>query len=88
MPIISVFYGIIVQMFNEAGGQHHAPHIHVEYGSETAVYDLQGNVLKGSLPANKHVLLHAWITLHEDELIANWSLLSKGETPMKIEGLK
>lgn len=31
MPVISMFYGIIVRMFNNDNQKHHAPHIHVEY---------------------------------------------------------
>ena len=31
MPILSVFYGLIVRMYAEGGGQHHTPHIHVVY---------------------------------------------------------
>lgn len=26
MPVLSVFYGIIVRMYNEKGGKHNAPH--------------------------------------------------------------
>jgi hypothetical protein len=32
MPILSMFYGIIVRMFYADNKQHHVPHIHVEYG--------------------------------------------------------
>lgn len=31
MPTISMFYGIIVYMYNEKGGKHNMPHIHAEY---------------------------------------------------------
>ena len=30
MPTISIFFGIIVKMYNEKGGQHNYPHIHAE----------------------------------------------------------
>ena len=33
-------------------------------------------------------LLLAWMALHEDELRANWKLLSEGEGYFKIEPLK
>jgi len=29
-----------------------------------------------------------WIEIHKEELIANWKLAQKGETPFKIEPLK
>ena len=88
MPIISIFYGLIVQMFNEVGAQHKIPHIHVEYGEMTAVFDFQGNILKGELPANKRKIMETWIMLHEEELLVNWKLISRGEPHIKIEGLK
>ena len=38
MPTISMFYGIIVRMYREVGGQHNLPHIHAEYqGSEVVI---------------------------------------------------
>jgi hypothetical protein len=38
MPILSMFYGIIVRMYYSDNKQHHAPHIHVEYGGDKAVF--------------------------------------------------
>ena len=49
---------------------------------------LDGEVLEGSIPANKLKLIVAWISLHEDELRANWKLLSEGEGYFKIEPLR
>jgi len=37
MPIISMFYGIIIRMYYADNKQHHVPHIHVEYGGEGCV---------------------------------------------------
>ena len=31
MPEVSRFFGIIIRMFVEAGGQHHMPHFHAYY---------------------------------------------------------
>ena len=41
MPVISMFYGIIIRMQSEHGGKHHVPHIHVICGDWEA-----GMVLK------------------------------------------
>ena len=30
MPIISMFYGIIVRMYDADNKQHHVPHVHAE----------------------------------------------------------
>ncbi len=32
MPIISMFYGIIIRMYTEPGNKHHLHHLHAEYG--------------------------------------------------------
>ena len=37
MPIISMFYGIIVYLYALDNRQHHLPHIHVEYQEYEAV---------------------------------------------------
>lgn len=37
MPVLCMFYGIIVRMYRELGGKHNIPHIHVEYSGQEAV---------------------------------------------------
>ena len=34
MPVLSIFYGIIVRKYSEPSGKHNAPHIHAEYSGE------------------------------------------------------
>lgn len=88
MPTLSMFYGIIIRMQSERGGKNHKPHIHCLYGDAEVVVALDGEVLEGSLPAKQMKLLLAWMTIHEDELLANWNLLSDGEGYFKIEPLR
>lgn len=88
MPILSVFYGIIVRMYRELGGKHKMPHIHVEVSGEEAVFDLNGNVLEGSIPKQKQKLLEAWLVIHREDLETNWKLLSEGEQFFRIDPLK
>ena len=38
MPVISMFYGLIVRMYFYDNQRHHEPHIHVEYAGQRAVY--------------------------------------------------
>jgi hypothetical protein len=40
MPEISRFFGIIIRMFVEAGGQHHIPHFHAYYQDQVGIYDI------------------------------------------------
>ena len=88
MPILSMFYGIIVRMYREAGGKHNVPHIHAEYSDQEVVVTFDGEVLEGEIPKNKFKLLLAWMEIHKEELAANWKILSEGEQFFKIEPLK
>lgn len=89
MPVVSMFYGLIVMMYFRDNQQHHLPHIHVEYqGKECIVALPSGDFLEGNLPAGKRKLLVAWIELHQDELMADWELAIRGESIYKIEPLR
>lgn len=89
MPVLSVFYGLIIRMYAEGGGQHHTPHIHVVYQGEEYQFDFNGNELNGkTLAAAKKKLLDAWMVIHYDDLTANWELLSAGEPPFRIDPLR
>lgn len=88
MPALSMFYGIIVRMQSEKGGRHNKPHIHAIYGNEEVVVGIDGEVLEGKLPNKQMKLLLAWMAIHEEELNANWQLLSHGDSYFKIEPLR
>lgn len=88
MPALSMFFGIIVRMQSEKGGKHNKPHIHALYGDSEIVVAIDGEILEGKFPNKQMKLLLAWIAIHEDELRANWELLSNGEGYFKIEPLR
>lgn len=88
MPTIAMFYGIIVRMYAESGGQHNWPHIHASFSGQEVVVNLDGDIIEGAIPKGKLKLLLAWIEIHQDELKANWQLLCEGEPAFKIEPLK
>ena len=88
MPALSMFFGIIVRMQSERGGRHNNPHIHALYGENEIVVGVDGEILEGDFPNKQLKLLLAWIAIHEDELKANWELLSKGDGYFKIEPLR
>ena len=39
MPLISHFYGILINIYKEVGGKHHMPHFHAKYAGQEGVYD-------------------------------------------------
>ena len=88
MPVLSMFYGIIVYMHAETNERHHTPHIHVEYAGDEAVISLDGEVLDGRIPKSKLRLAKAWVEIHYDELCANWKLLGNGMQIFRIDPLK
>ena len=89
MPEISRFFGIIIRMFIEAGGQHHTPHFHAYYQEHVGIYDIAKiERLAGSFPRRQERLVLAWAELHQQELIANWNTLQDGRPPIKIEPLR
>jgi len=45
-------------------------------------------VIEGALPANKMKLLLAWMEIHQEEIMADWTLAVKGEPVFKIEPLR
>lgn len=88
MPIISMFYGIIIRLYLLDDKHRHLPHIHAKYAEfEAAVGIGDGEVLSGELPRKQLRLVQAWIELHRDELIADWELAVSGENPYKIAPL-
>ncbi len=89
MPVVSMFYGIIVSLYFMDNKQHHAPHIHAKYQEYEAVVSIpDGEVLEGQLPTAKLRLLLAWIEIHKDELTADWLLAVEGQQPYKIDPLR
>ena len=88
MPIISMFYGIIIRMYLLDNKHHNLPHIHAKYAEfEASININNGEILAGKLPRKQLRLVQAWIELHRDELIADWDLSLEGESLYKIEPL-
>lgn len=88
MPVISQFYGIVIQMFFRENDKHHMPHIHVTYNEFNASYDLSAYKLEGGLPTKQAKLVEAWIILHTEELNSLWNLMKNGKDYFRIEPLK
>ena len=88
LPTISMFYGIIIRMYY-APSEHPPPHFHVYYGEYRASVDIQTcEIIQGKLPKKQSRLVIAWAELHQEELMANWTLLMNGEKPFNIQPLQ
>jgi hypothetical protein len=88
MPVISMFYGVIIRMYLLDTQNHNLPHLHARYAEYEASIGLDdGEVPAGQLPRKQLRLVQAWIELHRDELLADWALANSGELSYKIEPL-
>lgn len=88
MPIISMFYGIIVRMYLLDNHHHSRPYFHAKYAEFEASISIEdGEVLAGELPRKQLRLVQAWLELHRDELQADWEIAVSGENPYKIAPL-
>jgi hypothetical protein len=89
MPELSRFFGIVIRMFVETGGQHHRPHFHAYYQAHAAVFAIDTvECLGGELPVAQRRLVEAWVEIHRQELQADWELLQSGQPPVKIDPLR
>lgn len=88
MPIISMFYGIIIRLYVIDNVHHALPHLLARYAEFEASIGIEdGEILAGTLPRKQMRLVQAWIELHRDELLANWELARSGEQPYKVAPL-
>jgi hypothetical protein len=86
VPTISVFYGIVIQMFWR---DHGPPHFHALYAEYEALIDLRSlSIIRGSLPRRAMALVLEWAEDHREELLENWNLCSRMQMPRQIEPLK
>lgn len=89
MPTISMFYGIVIYMYFFDDERHKLPHIHARYqGDEASFSILDGSVLSGSIPLSRVRLVQAWVEIHRDDLMADWTLAVNGEAPFQIDPLR
>ena len=84
MPVLSVFFGIIIRMWHD---DHPPPHIHVEYQGFEALVDIQtGEVSKGKLPRKVATIVRDWCLAHRQELLDNWDRAQRFEPLERIQG--
>jgi Domain of unknown function (DUF4160) len=89
MPVISMFYGIVVLMYYFDNKKHRQPHVHVQYSGDEAVISIPaGTVLEGTFRTAKLKLVQAWIEIHQEELMTDWNRAVSGQSVFKIEPLR
>ncbi len=86
MPVISVFFGIVVRMYYE---DHSPAHFHAEFGGDRASFSLLGETLSGEIRSRvARRLIREWAQAHRDELELNWANSREGRPMLSIEPLE
>ena len=85
MPTISTFYGILIQMFWK---DHAPPHFHALYAEDEALIDIRTlGVMEGQLTRRALALVFEWAQEHRPELLEDWELCARNQSPNKIRPL-
>ncbi|MCA2960107.1 MAG: DUF4160 domain-containing protein [Silvanigrellales bacterium] len=84
MPIISLFFGIIIRInFRD----HNPPHFHAEYQGMQATFRIDtGKLLDGEFPAKMTRIVEEWAAEHREALQANWAKAVELEPTARIPG--
>ena len=70
MPTISIFFGIVIQMYWR---DHAPPHLHAYYqGMEALIAIGDGRVIAGHISRPGLRIVQDWIAKNRDALMANW----------------
>lgn len=85
MPVISVFFGIMIRMFYR---EHGVPHFHAEHQGHQATFTFDGKLLAGDIGSRTASrLIEEWAIAHRFELMANWSRMEVGRPLERIAPL-
>ena len=85
VPTISVFYGIVIAMY---WGDHAPPHFHALYAEHEVLVDIRTlEVIEGSVPRRALSLILEWAQEHRAELMEDWELCARRQSPKKIQPL-
>ncbi len=85
MPVISLFFGIVIRMFYR---EHGIAHFHAEHQGQQATFTFDGEILAGNLQSRTALhLIKDWAMTHRVELEANWKRAKLGEPLERIAPL-
>lgn len=86
MPIISIFFGIVIRLYH---GDHNPPHFLATYGEFEVIIEIKsGKILEGKLPTKAIKLVEEWRKKNQSNLNLAWTAVSAMKTPKRIKGLE
>ena len=83
-PLISCFAGIFVRM--EYGDTEQR--LHAEYGGDMAVFDFDGQLLRGEFPAKQRMYISVWADIRRHDLQVLWELMRGEDAYFPVRGLE
>lgn len=86
MPIIAVFFGLIIRVYHH---DHSPPHIHAQYGEFEAILEIAtGKVLYGKVPVKALRLLNEWMKRNRADIMKAWDDASRHKSPRRVKPLE
>jgi hypothetical protein len=86
VPVISVFFGIVVRMYYQ---EHEPPHFHAEHQGQQATFDFSGTIMAGGLQSRTaRRLIRRWAVLHQSTLEKNWIAMKAGKPLERVPPLE
>lgn len=86
---MSMLHGLLVSVYFMDTTEHNSPHRHLRYQGQHEVFGIVvGDLLPGKLTPKQGKLNQAWIAIHADELMADWTLAIEGKQLFRINPLR
>jgi hypothetical protein len=84
MPTISVFFGIVVQMYWR---DHPPAHFHAYYQGFEGLFSIEtGELIEGQMSVGSKRVLKAWTLRHQAELLENWERCRLRQSLLPVMG--
>jgi hypothetical protein len=88
IPTFASGMAITISAAKPAGSDNAPPHFHALYAEYEAVVDIRTlEVVEGDLPRRAMALMLEWAQEHRSELMEDWDLCSRNQSPKKIQPL-
>ncbi len=84
MPVISIFFGIIIKIHYR---DHNPPHFHAEYQGYHGFFAISsGKLIAGDFPIKLQKILKEWTIQNKKDLLKNWELAQSRYPLFRIPG--
>lgn len=85
MPVIAVFFGIVIRMYYK---EHEPRHFHAEHQGQHGKFAFDGRQVAGGITSRTALrLIRQWAQLNREALDRNWANISAGRPLDRIPPL-